>query len=52
MGAKESARIDIMRQINTYLDLDNYDNKICLDLINLPNYDNKSNDIKKKCLEL
>ena len=52
MGAKESIRIDIMRQINTKLGLDNYNNKKCLDIINLTNNADRIYDLEKNCLKL
>ena len=51
MGAKEKVRIDIMRQINSTLGLDNYNKKDCLDIINLPNNGDRIYDLEKICLQ-
>jgi hypothetical protein len=52
MGAKEQVRIDIMRQINTKIGLDNYEKKDCLDIINLINNADRIYDLEKTCLKL
>jgi len=52
MGSKKNVRIDIMRQINTKLGLDDYGNKECLRIINLPNNADRINDLEKICLGL
>ena len=52
MGAKEQVRIDVMRQINSNLGLDNYDKKDCLNIINLNNDANRIYDLEKTCLKL
>jgi hypothetical protein len=51
MGTKTDARIDIMRQINTSLGLDNYHNKDCINIINLNNDANRIELIEKICIK-
>jgi len=51
MGAKENVRIDIMRQINTKLGLDNYNHNECINIINMENDIDKIKLIEKKCLD-
>lgn len=53
MGAKEKCRINIMRQINTKLKLDNYNNTDCINIIEGKNKTkkNKFKLIKEICLE-
>ncbi len=50
MGVSAEARIKIMRQINTSLGLDNFNEKDCIDLINNKNVDDKVKKIRKICL--
>ena len=52
MGAGEQVRIDIMRQINSKLGLDNYEKKDCLDIINLINNADRIYNLEKTCLKL
>jgi hypothetical protein len=52
MGAKENVRIDIMRQFNAILGLDNYNKKDCLDIINLDNNADRIYNLEKTCLKL
>jgi hypothetical protein len=52
MGAKEQVRVDIMRQINTSIGLDNYEKKDCTNIINLPNNADRIYDLEKTCLKL
>ena len=50
MGVSEKNRINIMRQINTKLGLDNYSNTDCLDILKLENDANREENIDKICL--
>ena len=50
MGESLRVRINIMRQINTKLGLDNYNNKECVDLLESSNNNNRYELIKNKCL--
>lgn len=52
MGSKENVRIDIMRQINSKLGLDNYNKKDCIDIIKLNNNSDRIYDLEKTCLKL
>jgi hypothetical protein len=52
MGAKEQVRIDIMRQINTKLGLDNYTKNDCVGIINLTNNSDRIYEVEKNCLGL
>lgn len=54
MGVNMECRIDIMRQINTKLGLDNYPNSACVNVLESNSYKNKENkkvDIDKLCLK-
>lgn len=51
MGTKTEARIDIMRQINTNLGLDDYNIKDCLDVINLNNDSYRIEPIERACMK-
>ena len=50
MGTKTKSRINIMRQINTSLGLDNYKITNCIDVINLFNDANRIEHIEKNCI--
>jgi len=50
MGATENARINVMRQINTKLNLDNYDKKDCIETLKLSNDGSRIQLIEEKCL--
>lgn len=51
MGTKENIRINIMRQINASLGLDNYDVTDCIDILKLPNTVDRIQPLEEKCLD-
>jgi hypothetical protein len=51
MGAKENVRINIMRQINTTLGLDDYDKIDCINTIKLPNNVDRIQILEERCLD-
>lgn len=52
MGASTDARINIMRQINTVLKLDNYDKTDCINIINNTNNADRIQYIEDICLKI
>lgn len=49
MGMSTESRIDVMRQINTFLGLDNYDKKTCINIINNYFKSDRVEKIRKNC---